>query len=42
MAVRKNNTGRNALLVNIQSATNGVHDPDNFAILSPAHDLSPD
>jgi len=28
--------------VNIQSATNGVHDPDNFAIILPSHGLPPD
>jgi len=28
--------------VNIQPATNGVHDPDNFAIILPSHGLPPD
>src|SRR3990172_7044588 len=42
LVVRENNTGRNAFLVNIQSATNGVHDPDNSAIFSSSHGLPPD
>jgi hypothetical protein len=33
LKIRKNNTGRYALLVNIQSATNGVYYPNNPAIL---------
>jgi hypothetical protein len=26
----------------MQSATNGVHDPDNFAIIFPSHGIPPD
>src|SRR3972149_3358682 len=42
LVVGKNNAGRNAFLMNIQSATNGVHDPDNSAIFSSSHGLPPD
>jgi len=28
--------------MNIQSATNGVHDPDNSAIIFPSHGIPPD
>lgn len=42
LVVGKKNLGRNALFVNIQSATNGVQNPDNSAIISSSHGLPPD
>jgi hypothetical protein len=42
VAVGDNNAGRNALFMNIQSAKNGMHNPDNSAIISSSHGLPPD
>jgi hypothetical protein len=42
VVVGENDTGRNAFLVNIHSATNGVHDPDDSATIPPSHGIPPD